>query len=172
MPTFINWLWYLRSTKKIIFHSIQGGKYPALCVDFYPYCYKLLLIFIHHKSKLRCPLRVRHFIDSRHMVHKITLSHAYDKVSANTASSVRKTYEFQSGHRVVKWFLRPSYGRPKLTLISRFGAMQIRCYEKLTLIYFSSNRFETNRTWAPILGLHVLFVSKRSDQKYKSLNFL
>ena len=68
--------------------------------------------------------------------------------------------------------LRPSYGQPKLTLISRFVAMQIRCHEKLTLFYFWSDRFETNRTWGLILGLHVLFVSKRSDQKYKSVSFL
>ena len=59
-----------------------------------------------------------------------------------------------------KGSLRLSYGRPKLTLVSRFVAQQIRCYEKLTLIDFWSHRFETNRTWAPILGLHVLFVSK------------
>ena len=32
-------------------------------------------------------------------------------------------------------------------------------------LYFWSDCFETNRTWASILGLHVLFVSKRSDQK-------
>ena len=69
--------------------------------------------------------------------------------------------------------LRPSYGQPKLTLISRFVAMQIRCHEKLTLFYFWSDRFETNRTWGPILGLHVLFVSKWSYQKpnQKSVNF-
>ena len=67
--------------------------------------------------------------------------------------------------------LRPSYGRPKLTLVSRFVAMQIQCNEKLTIFYFWSDRFETNWTWALILGPHVLFVSKRSDQKYKSVNF-
>ena len=130
-----------------MFHSIQGGKYPALCVDFYPYCYKLLLIFIHHKSKLRCPLRVRRFIDSRHMVHKITLSHAYDKVSANTASSVRKTYEFQSAHRVVKWFLRLSYGRPKLTLFSK--KKQLKCGVKTNKHghNFQEIAFKTNQHW-------------------------
>ena len=31
--------------------------------------------------------------------------------------------------------LRPRCGRPKLTLVSRFVAMQIRCYEKLTLFF-------------------------------------
>ena len=67
--------------------------------------------------------------------------------------------------------LKPSYGRLKLTLVSRFVAMQIWYIEKLSLFYFWSNPFETNRTWSPILGLHVLFVSKRSDQKYKSVNF-
>ena len=55
--------------------------------------------------------------------------------------------------------LRPSYGRPKLTLVSKFVAVQIRCNEKLTFFYFLS------------IGLHVLFVSKRLDQKYKSVNF-
>ena len=67
--------------------------------------------------------------------------------------------------------LRPSYGWPKLTLVMRFFATQMRCNEKLTLLYFWSDCFETNRTWAPILGLHVLFVSKQSDQKYISVNF-
>ena len=67
--------------------------------------------------------------------------------------------------------LRPSYGRPKLPLVSRFVAMQIWCNEKLSLFYFWSNPFETNRTWSPILGLHVLFVSKRSDQKQKRVIF-
>ena len=33
--------------------------------------------------------------------------------------------------------------------------------QKKTLRQFWSDRFETNRTWALILGLHVLFVSKR-----------
>ena len=67
--------------------------------------------------------------------------------------------------------LRPSYERPKLTLISRFVATQFRCYGSKALCQFWSHRFETNRTWALTLGLHVLFVSKRSDQKYKSVNF-
>ena len=31
-----------------------------------------------------------------------------------------------------------------------------------------TDRFETNRTWAPILGLRVLFLSKRSDQNWRS----
>ena len=48
---------------------------------------------------------------------------------------------------------------------------QIQCEQKLTLLYFSSDRFETNRTWALILGLHVLYVSKRLDQKDKRDNF-
>ena len=39
---------------------------------------------------------------------------------------------------------------------------------KTNTFYFWSDRFETNRTWAPILGLHVLFVSKRSDQNWRN----
>ena len=42
---------------------------------------------------------------------------------------------------------------------------------KTNTFYFWSDRFETNRTWAPILGLHVLFVSKQSDQNTKVLIF-
>ena len=70
--------------------------------------------------------------------------------------------EWQRG---VEGALRPSYGRPKLTLVLRFVATQWRCHKKLTLCYFWSNCFGTNRTWAPTLGLQVLFVSKRSEQK-------
>ena len=72
---------------------------------------------------------------------------------------------------------RPSYGRSKLTLVSRFVAMQIRCYEKLTLFFIFGpialkliehelrymDIFETNRTWTPIYGFHILFVSKQLD---------
>ena len=64
--------------------------------------------------------------------------------------------------------LRSSYGWPMLTLVSRIVTMQIRCNEKLPLFYFWSDRFETNRTWALILGVHLLFVSKRSDQNWRS----
>ena len=60
---------------------------------------------------------------------------------------------------------RPSYMRPKLTIISKFVAMQIPCYEKLILFYFWFDCFETNKRWAPIQELHVPFVSKRSDKK-------
>ena len=54
--------------------------------------------------------------------------------------------------------LRPSYGQPKLTLISRFVAMQIRCYEKLTLFYFWSDRFETNRKWGHFFHVIQIFL--------------
>ena len=64
--------------------------------------------------------------------------------------------------------LRPSYGRPKLTLISRFVAMQLRCQGSKSLRQFWCDRFETNKTWAPTLGPQVLFVSKRSDQNWRS----
>ena len=46
-----------------------------------------------------------------------------------------------------------------------FWVKNQRCHKKLTLLYFWSDRFETNRTWSPIIRPHVLFVSKRSDQK-------
>ena len=46
-------------------------------------------------------------------------------------------------------------GWPKLILVSRFVAMQIRCYEKITLFYFWSDRLGTNITWALILGVYV-----------------
>ena len=71
--------------------------------------------------------------------------------------------------KVGRGSLRPSYGRPKLALVSRFVATKIRCNEKLTLLYFSSDRLETNRTWTPIWSVHVLSVSKRSDKNTKVL---
>ena len=43
--------------------------------------------------------------------------------------------------------------------------------KKLTLFYFWSDRFETKKTWIQIYGVHVLFVSKYLDQKYKSVSF-
>ena len=46
-----------------------------------------------------------------------------------------------------------------------------RCNEKRTLMYFWSDRFETNRTCSLNIRVHVLFVSKRSDQKNKSFSF-
>ena len=36
--------------------------------------------------------------------------------------------------------------------------------KKITLLYFWSHRFETNRTWTQISEVHVLFVSKQLDQ--------
>ena len=47
-------------------------------------------------------------------------------------------------------YLRPSYKRPMLTLISRFVAIELLCHKKLTLLYFCSDHLETNRTWVPI----------------------
>ena len=64
--------------------------------------------------------------------------------------------------------LRPIYRRPKLTLVSRFVAMQLRCQGSKSLCQYWSDRFETNSTWAPLLGPQVLFVSKRSDQNWRS----
>ena len=59
--------------------------------------------------------------------------------------------------------LRLSYGRPKLTLISRFVATQLRGNEKLTLCYFWSDCFDTNRTWTPIYR-ESMFYSFQSDR--------
>ena len=53
--------------------------------------------------------------------------------------------------------------RPKTVIVtenqSRNGSKSLR--------QFWSNRFETNRTWSPNIGAHVLFVSKRSDQNWR-----
>ena len=46
-----------------------------------------------------------------------------------------------------------------------------RCCKKLTLLYFWSDRFETNRTWSPSIGAHVLFVLKRSGKNKEMLIF-
>ena len=64
----------------------------------------------------------------------------------------------------VRGCLRPSYGRPKLTLVWRFFATQLQCHKSKTIRQFWSAHLEMNRTWTPILRLNVLLVSKRSDQ--------
>ena len=46
--------------------------------------------------------------------------------------------------------LRPSYGRPKLTLVSRFGPGQLRSQKSKTLQKFSSGRSAINGTLTPI----------------------
>ena len=43
-----------------------------------------------------------------------------------------------------------------------------RCCKSKSLCQFWSNRLETNRTWSPNIRVHVLFVSKRSDQNWRS----
>ena len=68
----------------------------------------------------------------------------------------------------VRGCLRPSYGRPKLTLVWRFVATQLRCHKSKTIRQFWSAHLETNRTWTPILGLFVLFVSKQSNENWRS----
>ena len=64
--------------------------------------------------------------------------------------------------------LRPSYGRPKLTLVSRFVALQLQCQGSKSLRQFSSEKSEANRSWTLLFGLHILFVSKRSDENWQS----
>ena len=65
--------------------------------------------------------------------------------------------------------LRPSYRRPKLTLVSRFVVNKLRRNGSKTLRQILSERSETNRTWTPIWWVHVLFVSKQSDENWLSV---
>jgi len=73
-----------------------------------------------------------------------------------------------SGFRKYSWFWWLSLRfeviaaqRPKPSRVKKNRSR----YKKLTLLYFSSHCFETNRTWTLHIEVHVLFVSKRSDKK-------
>ena len=65
--------------------------------------------------------------------------------------------------------LRPSYGRPKVTLVSRFVATKLWRYKKLTHFHFSS---ETNRPWESNMASPCSIRFNRSNEIYKSVNFL
>ena len=68
----------------------------------------------------------------------------------------------------VRGCLRPSYGRLKLTRVSSFVATKLRCQGSKTLHQFSSDHLETNRTWAPIGWPQALFVSRLSNQNWRT----
>ena len=78
-----------------------------------------------------------------------------------------------SGFRKYSWF-----GWPRLRLEVRVDQSEVKyrsCYEKSrgvkvskSLRQFWSNRLETNRTWEHHIGVHVLFVSKWSDENWRS----
>ena len=64
--------------------------------------------------------------------------------------------------------LRPSYRRPKLTLVSIIVVTQLRCPKKLTLCFYGPIALKRiEHVW----WLQVLFVSKRADQKWKICYF-
>ena len=63
---------------------------------------------------------------------------------------------------------RPSCGRPKLTLFSRFVATQFRCYGSKSLRQFSSERSEIESTWAHKPGAHVDLISDLSNENWRS----
>ena len=65
--------------------------------------------------------------------------------------------------------LRPCYGRSKLTLVSKKEKPKLRCRKSKTLRQFLSDHLETNRTWTPIWWVHVLFVSKRWDENWRTV---
>ena len=59
--------------------------------------------------------------------------------------------------------LRPSYGRPKLTHVSRFVATQIGFWQSKSLRQFSSERSEIESTWTHRPGIQVDSISIFQD---------
>ena len=74
------------------------------------------------------------------------------------------------------WVTEPpfrSYSRSKWGHRPKTGSVtkNQRCNEKLTLLYFWSDRFETNRTCSPSIGAHVLLFQSDLTKNTKVLVF-
>ena len=114
------------------------------------------------------------FQNSNPNFHFYCPPHQHISIFKNQAPSKVKCHRtaFCRDQTVTERPVRPRVSAPAIVIIL---ANVFMCHTPVTLIkstyllhQFWSNRFKANRTLPPIMGLHVLFVSKRSDHNWRS----